>query len=116
MKITKTIEVEVCDFCKKLEAPADYKCTGCGRICCEDCDALRKYRHSIHFSGTYDGYYCADCEKRLTETKSDPLFNAYLALQKFITHSVTVRQELEATAQKLEEEIERHLPNATADI
>lgn len=109
MKISKTIEVEICDFCKKLEAPADYRCTGCGRVCCDDCDKLTKYRYSTHFSGTHDGYYCEDCEKHLAKTKANPLFNAYLALRQFIANEEYLRIKRNEEALRLEENIERLL-------
>ena len=78
----KKIESEetICDICGK-DACYD-KCLGCGKdICweCKDKGRAVEYKHAINFSGSGDGTYCHECDKRLAES-GDPLHAAYRAI------------------------------------
>jgi len=75
MKVTKQVEVAICDFCKKQEA-LYYKCTACEKDICYDCCETEavKYSHTVHSSRSGDGVYCHNCDEA---NKADPLHRAY---------------------------------------
>jgi len=74
-------EVSICDHCGKEEYTEP--CLRCGIEHCWECRETQgiEYRHSVHFQGTGDGYYCRACDKYLKEHK-DILHSAYLAIKK----------------------------------
>ena len=78
----KIVETQdVCDFCQKDGAIAWDKCLGCGLDICSSCkesDGI-EYKHAVYFMGTYDGFYCAACDKE-AERIGDPLHAAYRAV------------------------------------
>lgn len=78
MKQTRTVEVEICDFCKENEARYSAHCLRCNAIACYKCQetAGTEYQHAVYFSGSYDGWYCANCVAALT-ARPEPLFEAY---------------------------------------
>ncbi len=78
MKITRSMEVEICDLCQEQDASAYSKCMGCGKAICYDCKKTRakEYNHAVYFQGSGDGLYCLECDKRLIGT-GDPLHAAY---------------------------------------
>lgn len=73
MKIRKTVDVEVCDFC--LKGQSWYKCLACGKDFCFDCLEKHgiRYQYAINFSGSMDGYYCKECNLLLTSRINTPL-------------------------------------------
>jgi hypothetical protein len=78
MKKTKTVETIVCDVCETRGA---YKTClgGCGKYICWECKSegrAKEYAHAVYFSGSGDGTYCLECDKRLT-AEGQPLHAAY---------------------------------------
>lgn len=83
MKRTTLKEVFVCDICGE-EDNYMQQCTGCGiHICnaCEHDNEAVSYQHAVSFSGSGDGFYCLDCDKKFKESKDNPLYNAYMHIQ-----------------------------------
>lgn len=85
MKVTKTVEVDMCDVCNKEESPY-YHCFGCGKAICYDCQESHavRYRHSAFASGAGDGMYCFACDAAL---KDDPLHMAYEVIARLVRES-----------------------------
>lgn len=82
MKKVIQSKVTCCDLCGSDQFCYD-KCLGCGKDVCSNCKTIGKaveYAHGVHFSGSYDGTYCCDCDKRLVES-GDPLHAAYRAIK-----------------------------------
>ena len=75
----KIIEKEAtfCDHCGK-EAYVE-TCLCCGVDHCYECRKTQgvEYEHGVGFSGNGDGYYCNECDTKLSKSKADPLYNAY---------------------------------------
>ena len=74
-------EVEFCDACGK---EGDVKaCLNCGVEHCWYCNVKLgvRYSHGVRTSGSGEGYYCQRCDILLHETKSDPIYCAYAAIQ-----------------------------------
>lgn len=75
MKKTIKREEVFCDYCAKGSYE---KCLGCKKDICWDCQKTKgiDFKHSVHFSGSGDGFYCNEClgNKEVTST---PLFKAY---------------------------------------
>ncbi len=74
-------EVTLCDRCGK-ETYCEQCLGGCGIEHCWECRRERgvEYTHTVHFSGSDDGYYCTLCNTKLSEQGSDDLHNAYLTI------------------------------------
>ena len=83
MKTTVTIEQHICDFCKENDAYKWNACLRCGKDICYDCakTEAKEYSHGVYFSGSGDGRYCNECDTILTETRADPLHNAYKVIK-----------------------------------
>lgn len=81
-KITKIIDVEICDLCGKN---GWYKCNGpCGRDYCSDCSIamLKEYAGKCYWHDK-EARYCTNCENIL-EKDLDPLLMAYRSLKQMI--------------------------------
>ena len=74
-------EASFCDECEE-QIYVD-SCLGCGIEHCQECREKMgvKYRHGVHTSGSGDGYYCKACDLKLSNSRVDPLHNAYLAIK-----------------------------------
>ncbi len=79
MKKLITKEVQFCDGCG-AEAYCE-KCLGCEKEHCWQCRKPLgvEYSHSVGFSGSGDGYYCASCDIN-PKIEATPLHRAYIAI------------------------------------
>lgn len=77
MKKTISKEVSFCDQCGKETYVAACQC--CGVDHCWECrkEYGTEYTHAVCVSGSGDGYYCKMCDRKLSNSGSDPLHNAY---------------------------------------
>ena len=79
-KILREVEVDVCSNCGK-EDGMSFECFACNFVACWDCsdksEVMVKYSHGVYHHGGKDGWYCATCDMRLSEDRSDPLHNSY---------------------------------------
>lgn len=94
---SRTITMLLCDGCDKETASCS-NCLSCNKVFCFDCafytadrveENIRqgrtdnhdihcvKYEHAVHFSGSYDGLYCLECDSKLTVSGTDKLHNMY---------------------------------------
>lgn len=83
-EILKT--VSFCDSCGKEDQYLE-KCLSCGIEHCSSCQQKgcgKRYRHGVNYGGPGDGYYCIKCDAKLSESKQDPLHNAYVAIANLI--------------------------------
>lgn len=82
MKKTIEKEIDVCDECGD-EQHVYYKCKHCGIDHCWDCreEHGEQYAHSVHCSGSGDGYYCNACDNKLRDSKANALYNSYQGIQ-----------------------------------
>ena len=79
MKTTTTITTHACDCCGYEDRFMD-SCMSCKKDLCVRCWRLPGnaiYPHSITFSGSGDGYYCSDCDAKLTSDGTDKKHNLY---------------------------------------
>lgn len=82
MRIKRTIAVDICDCCKVKESHSQ-KCLNCGKAVCFECERGghgKDFRHSIHCSGSGDGFYCSECVPQMIAS-GEPLFMAYRSIQ-----------------------------------
>lgn len=82
MKKTIEIVADICDVCGEQ---CDYSdpCLACGVEHCYECKKTlgKEYRHSVYVSGSGDGYYCNDCDRKLTISGRDSLHAAYWRIE-----------------------------------
>jgi hypothetical protein len=73
--------VSFCDECGKEDMYLT-KCLFCGVEHCYDCTKTKgkKYAHGVHVGGTLDGYYCNECDSKLTASCKNNLHNAYITI------------------------------------
>jgi hypothetical protein len=78
MKITKTVEASICDFCG-TDRSVFFHCCACGKDACWDCHNKVgvEYKHGVYCGGSGDGYYCHDCDA----TDKSPLHSAYQGIR-----------------------------------
>lgn len=78
MKIKKEKTISLCDECGVENSYMD-SCLCCGKEMCFNCWKKRgkSYNHGVFFAGSGDGYYCNECDKKLTEKGSDKQHKAY---------------------------------------
>lgn len=83
MKKTATREIHECDVCHK---DVDYvkTCLKCGKELCHNCMATwgKEYPHGAYVCGSYDGFYCAECDAVLTSQGTDNLHTAYRVVER----------------------------------
>lgn len=99
-------EITVCDCCGE-EAPfAAYHCGSCGTEHCYKCADREgvRYPHAVHVSGSGDGYYCRDCDKKLLG--KDELHNAYRAIKALRDESEGYWSEFKKRQAKAEKAVE----------
>ena len=82
MKKTLPVELNYCDYCV---AQHDYltACMSCGIEHCYECrkKAGKEYKHSVCCSGSNDGYYCMQCDRKLSLAATDKRFLAYREIE-----------------------------------
>jgi hypothetical protein len=108
---TITVEQRYCDFCDKEAYPWTV-CLGCGKDLCPPIGQQSnshsiKYPHGVNVSGSDDGYYCLLCDVRLSETKDDPLHQAYAAVRALRDESTQAYEALQQREKSAEAEIRR---------
>lgn len=59
-KVTKTVEVTVCDICGE-ETLRGYKCMVCGRDVCEKCNAVEDLSYKANWL-----VLCPECAKKMS--------------------------------------------------
>lgn len=71
--------VHVCDKCASPQVWGIDACLNCGAEHCYDCKKTegREYAHAVHVSGSGDGYYCNDCDAKLTKEGTDKRHKMY---------------------------------------
>lgn len=83
---TVTVERRRCDICGG-DAYKWTQCLSCGKDLCPTSTETNphsvRYAHAVGFSGGGDGYYCIPCDIRLSEDRSDPLHQAYVAIRDY---------------------------------
>ena len=79
MKKEVTKIVHCCDACGAAQDYGIDLCLGCGAEHCSACKKTHgvEYKHGVNFSGSDDGYYCHQCDARLTKSGEDKLHCAY---------------------------------------
>lgn len=109
----KTIQIDqrFCDFCNKEAYPWTV-CLGCGKDLCPPIGVEAKphvirYPHSVNCSGSNDGYYCVPCDVQLSETRSDPLHQAYVAIKDYRDEEQRVYKTRQANGERLEQDVMR---------
>lgn len=82
MKKIVSKETSFCDKCGKETYVT--KCNNCDKEHCWECRKIEgiEYTHSVHCSGSGDGYYCNLCDAELRKAKTDELHNSYLTIQR----------------------------------
>ncbi len=81
MKKIVSKQTHFCDMCGK-EDDYPHVCMNCGKEMCYDCRKKHgvEYTQGVHFSGSGDGYYCKECDLKLTTNGKDKLHAAYRAI------------------------------------
>lgn len=81
-KQTKTIEVDICDFCDKKEAGL-YNCITCKKTACYLCSTkhMVEYSDGIYSRSGKSGHYCLACDKKHKADYIDPLWIAYYKIR-----------------------------------
>jgi len=105
MKKTIKKEVEICDFCKKLESW--YKCQECGKAFCYDCfksDGIQ-YPQGVYFSGK-DGHYCKPCDEKL-QAKPTPVWTAYRTIVWLRVESESFQKQFDEKRKRAEEQLNK---------
>jgi len=76
-----TIEQAICDFCQHEQSYQ--QCLRCGKDVCWACKKTRgvDYNHAVYFAGSGDGFYCTSCDIALSESKADPVHQAYVGIR-----------------------------------
>ncbi len=74
MKVTKTVQLNICDICKTEEC--HYQCNGCKMDICYECQETHSVRYNVgvYHGGSGDAIYCRPCDVKL---QSDKLHLAY---------------------------------------
>lgn len=105
MKTTKTITIDLCDFCRTEEAPY-LVCFGCGKRACFTCrERINRYNAGVFFSSN-DAYWCQACEmQRLTGKVKDNVFDDYLAIKKLRLEHVAWSEEFTKRMKEAEEKV-----------
>lgn len=106
MKVTREVESNVCDQCGEY---ASYECLTCHSDMCYECSESKgvKYPHSLHFSGSGDGFYCLKCDRDLRETGTSSLHTAYLTIQSLRVEEKEFYTDLKIRAERAENELKR---------
>lgn len=107
MKVTKTIEVNICDVCKEKEAYSP-PCSGCGKDFCYDCRKTHavEYPCGVYHTGSGDRLYCIPCD---AEAKHNPLHIAYAALKSLRNENEEYSKSFEMRRKNVEAELKRLL-------
>lgn len=81
MKKTIQIEVRYCDKCGSDELVRS--CLMCGLDACYSCQDKhgKIYHPGVHTWGRGDGFYCHECDAKLSASRADALHNAFKAIE-----------------------------------
>ena len=95
MKKTILKEVTFCDCCG--EETYVTQCLRCGTEHCYECRKKvgKDYTHSVHCSGSGDGYYCNICDHLLRKTKEDEIHSAYVEIDNLGTERIKILKEID---------------------
>ena len=107
MKKKINIEQAFCDVCGK-EASGFNCCDICGKDFCYDCrDKYSiQYKHAVNFSGSGDGFYCLECDKKALES-GDKKHSLYRAIKALRNEEAGWYEDFRKRQKKVEEELER---------
>lgn len=109
MKKTVTKETIVCDSCgKDCGSWASYQCLGCRKHYCYECgqNAVVKYSHGVYFSGSGDGEYCKECDRKAL-ANGDELHAAYLKIQSIREGMAATSKEWDSKREEAESNLKR---------
>jgi hypothetical protein len=81
MKKVMRKEVEFCDGCNAETYVT--ACMKCGVDHCWQCQEKWgvEYAHGVYVKGSGDGYWCKPCDVQMSESGSDELYLAYVAIR-----------------------------------
>ena len=92
----------MCDVCHDANTNCYHRCRLCGKDVCYECKHdWFEYSHELYCSGTFDGLYCPECDKRT----DDELLNAYKQLAELRRRIDTIHDTIKAEAT----EVSRHI-------
>lgn len=80
MKAETKIIGTFCDWCNALVGEySGYSCHTCGKDACYDCAKKQtvEYSHGVYCSGSGDGRYCKECDKKHLQSGRDAVWNAF---------------------------------------
>ena len=111
MKKTIAKDMHVCDACE-AEDIHPKTCLRCGDEHCYACSQTQgvTFNHAVHFSGSGDGYYCAECAA-IALRESDPIRLAYQAIEDLRTEA----KEWGEGFRTRQDEAEEHLKAVTGN-
>lgn len=109
MKKIVEIEATFCDNCGADTYP--HACRKCGAEYCYQCAAKPEigtvYKHGVYVCGSGDGFYCRPCDIELSESKSDPLHEAYVAVRTLRDEVTAFGEDFEARKKIAEQHLDR---------
>lgn len=102
MKKTVQKEINACDFCCCVDE-CYTKCLRCGKDVCYSCESVKgiEYPHSLYFSGSFDGWYCLECDAK----DDSELHNLYLKIKAIRREAKCVTDDLKARNDEIESRI-----------
>ena len=111
MKKNFYIEKIICDSCGAVENYSN-PCLYCGIDHCYECKGThgKEYTHGVNFSGYGDGYYCDECDKKLSESKEDSLHQAYRKIAALKKEANSFYRGFKIREEKAERELKNLLP------
>jgi hypothetical protein len=103
-KITKTVEVKVCEVCDAQDVY--HECTECGRTFCYTCGKteLVTYKTQMNFCSIDNPEYCLACNTKLRQHPT-PEFSALLKLRMLDAAYQLWMTDMRAQVEEAEKEI-----------
>ena len=100
-------EIRICDCCKIEQAI--FSCMECDKDFCYECGKTQgvEYNHAVYFTGSGDGYYCTNCDTRLSNERTDSLHNAYINIKTLKNESILWSRDFKERSERAEEEVEQ---------